>query len=315
MNIIFTAPIDFNKEFKKKINKKYKVKFAYKISKFELKKILYKYNVLVTNPGSVYRYSKGILKHAKNLKYIITPSTGTDHIDTNYCKMKNIKIKSLLNNRKILNIITASAEFTLFLILYTLRKFNVVKKITMDGSWRKKEDLFRGNEIYEKKIGIIGYGRIGKKLAKYLSSMGCKIYIYDPYVKILSTKFKIIKNLSYIFKYMDIISLNLTLNKKTENIIKSKYLKILKKKQILVNTSRGKIVDEKYLIKRIKDRKFYYSTDVISNEFKSNLKKNNLYKLSRYNDNLIITPHIAGLTYESQSKALLFVMDELKKIK
>ena len=314
MNIIFTAPVDFNKELKKKIKKKYNVKFVYKISKSELKKKLYKYNVLVTNPGSVYRYDQNVLKNAKNLKYIITPSTGTDHIDTDYCKLKNIKIKSLLNNRKILNNITASAEFTLFLILYTLRKINVVKKITEDGSWRKKEDLFRGNEIYEKKIGIIGYGRIGKKLAKYLSTLGCKIYIYDPYVKIKSTKLKIVKNLSYIFRYMDIISLNLTLNKKTENIIDHKFIKILKKRQILVNTSRGKIVDEKYLIKKIKDKKFHYSTDVISNEFQSNLKKNILNKLSKVNDNLIIMPHVAGLTHESQSKALLFILNELNKI-
>ena len=118
MNILFTAPVDFNKELKRKLKKKYKVKFVYKITKKKLQKTINYYKVLITNPGSIYRYDKEILKNAKNLKYIITPSTGTDHIDKDYCKSKNIKIRSLLNNRKILNNITASAEFTLFLILY-----------------------------------------------------------------------------------------------------------------------------------------------------------------------------------------------------
>ncbi len=314
MNILFTAPVDFNKELKRKFKKNYKVKFVYKIPKKKLGKQLENYEVLITNPGSTYKYDKGLLKKARKLRYIITPSTGTDHIDVEYCKSRKIKIRSLLNNRKILNSITASAEFTLFLILYTLRKFNLVKKITNDGSWRKKEDLFRGNEIFNKKIGIIGYGRIGKKLSKYLYSLGCKIYIYDPYVKNMMSNYKKINNLSYIFKYMDIISLNLTLNKATEKLINSKLINILKKNQILINTSRGKVIDEKNLIKKIKEKKFYYSTDVISNEFKNNLNDNILNKYSKSNDNLIVTPHIAGLTYESQSKALLFILNELNKI-
>ena len=82
----------------------------------------------------------------------------------------------------------------------------------------------------------------------------------------------------------------------------------------MINTSRGKVIDEKNLIKKIKEKKFYYSTDVISNEFKNNLNDNILNKYSKSNDNLIVTPHIAGLTYESQSKALLFILNELNKI-
>ena len=74
--------------------------------------------------------------------------------------------------------------------------------------------------------------------------------------------------------------MNLSLNDQTTGIINNKYLNILKKNQILINTSRGKIVDERAIIKKIKERKFFYSTDVISNEFKNNLKLDKLLNLS-----------------------------------
>ena len=105
--------------------------------------------------------------------------------------------------------------------------------------------------------------------------------------------------------------MNLSLNDQTTGIINNKYLNILKKNQILINTSRGKIVDERAIIKKIKERKFFYSTDVISNEFKNNLKSDKLLNLSYKNENLIVTPHIAGLTKESQTKSLNFILREL----
>ena len=311
MKILFLAPINFNIKIKTELKRKYNISFLYGINKDKLKKIISSYDVLVTNPGSSYKYDSNILSFAEKLKLIITPSTGTDHIDYDYCKKNKINIKCLLDNRKILNSISASAEFTLFLIFLTLRKFNKVQKIIKNGSWRKTEDLIRGNEIQDKTIGIVGFGRIGKKLYKYLKSFGCLIKIYDPYIKSKNKNLSLVKSLKIIFEKCDIISLNLTLNDKTTNIIDNKYLNILKKDQILINTSRGKIVDEKAIIKKIKQRKFFYSTDVISNEFKNNLKLDKLLNLSYKNENLIVTPHIAGLTKESQTKSLNFILSEL----
>jgi D-3-phosphoglycerate dehydrogenase / 2-oxoglutarate reductase len=311
MKILFLAPIDFNKKIKKKLKDKYDVSFFYGIDKNKLIKIISKYDILITNPGSNYKYDNKILNFAEKLKLIITPSTGTDHIDCAYCIKNNIHIRCLLNNRRILNSISASAEFTLFLIFLTLRKFNKVQKIIKNGSWRKKEDIIRGNEIQNKTVGIVGFGRIGKKLYKYLRSFGCTVKIYDPYINIKNKKLNFVKSLKTIFEKCDIISLNLSLNEKTENIISNKYLNVLKKNQILVNTSRGKIVDQKVIIKKIKQRKFFYSTDVISNEFKNNLKSDDILNLSYKNENLIVTPHIAGLTEESQTKSLNFILKEL----
>lgn len=311
MKILFLAPIDFNTKIKTELKRKYNISFLYGINKSKLKKIISSYDVLITNPGSSYKYDSKILSFAKKLNIIITPSTGTDHIDCDYCTKNKINIRCLLDNRKILNSISASAEFTLLLIFLTLRKFNKVQKIIKNGSWRKTEGVIRGNEIQNKTIGIVGFGRIGKKLHKYLKSLGCLIKIYDPYVKSKNKKLNFVKSLKIIFEKCDIISLNLSLNDKTVKIINNKYLNILKKNQILINTSRGKIVDEKAIIKKIKQRKFFYSTDVISNEFKNNLKSDKLLNLSYKNENLIVTPHIAGLTEESQTKSLNFIVSEL----
>ena len=311
MKILFLAPINFNTKIKRKLKEKYNVNFHYGINKDKLKKIISSYDILITNPGSSYRYDSKILSFAKKLNLIITPSTGTDHIDCDYCKKNKIRIRCLLDNRKILNSISASAEFTLFLIFLTLRKFKKVQKIIKNGSWRKTEDEIRGNEIQGKTIGIVGFGRIGSKLYKYLKSFGCIIKIYDPYIKSKNKNLNFVKSLKIIFEKCDIISLNLSLNDQTTDIINNKYLNILKKNQILINTSIGKIVDERAIIKKIKQRKFFYSTDVISNEFKNNLKSDKLLSLSYKNENLIVTPHIARLTKESQTKSLNFILKEL----
>jgi len=237
MKILFLAPINFNTKIKRKLKGKYNVNFLYGISKNKLKKVISSYDILVTNPGSTYRYDSKILSFAKKLNLIITPSTGTDHIDYDYCKKNKIRIRCLLDNRKILNSISASAEFTLFLIFLTLRKFKKVQKIIKNGSWRKTEDEIRGNEIQDKTIGIVGFGRIGRKLYKYLKSFGCIIKIYDPYIKSKNRNLNFVKSLKIIFEKCDIISLNLSLNDQTTGIINNKYLNILKKNQI-----------EKYLI-------------------------------------------------------------------
>ena len=280
MKVLFLAPINFNYDIKKKLKREFKIDFLYGLKKNKLIKIIPKYHVLITNPGSTYKFDEKILKGARKLKLIITPSTGTDHINYEYCLKNKIRIRCLLHNRKILNKISASAEFTLFLILLTLRKFNKMNKISLNGSWRKNEDQFRGNEIQGKTIGIVGYGRIGKKLNKYLKSLDCKIKVYDPLIKQKSRKIDFVNSLSLIFKNCDIITLNLTLNKNTTGLIDKRYLNILKKNQILINTSRGKIVDEDLIIKKIKQNKFFYTTDVISDEFKDNLHKNKLLRLS-----------------------------------
>mgnify|MGYP001225187657 FL=1 len=161
-----------------------------------------------------------------------------------------------------------------------------------------------------KKIGIIGLGRIGIKVAKILNTFGASIYGYD--IQNIND-FKFIKKvkLNYILKNCEIISINIPLNSKTINFLNKDKLKTLKKNTLLVNSSRGEVVDESYLMSLTRKKLIYYATDVVINEHKLGLKK-----MKKYNklENMIYSNHIAGLTEESILKTDLKIFNKFKKL-
>ena len=169
----------------------------------------------------------------------------------------------------------------------------------------KKDKIFFGQEIHDKKIGIIGYGRIGKKVCKILKSFGAKIYIYD--VKNIKQK----TSLNFILKNCDIISIHIPLNENNENFFNKNKLSKLKKGCLIINTSRGEIIDEFYLIKKLKTKDLSYATDVLS--YENNNSKSKLKILESKIDNLLITPHIGGLTNESIKKTDEFIINKFFK--
>lgn len=314
INILVNAPfhfIDFYKIQKKKSNIKFFLN--YKNSKLT-KKNISSFQGLIVDPGANYKIDRKYLSKFTNLKIIVTPSTGVNHIDLSYCLQNNIKVKSLLDDRKTLETITASAEFSFYLVLSALRKIKVVNNNFHKGNWRLNEDEMRGHELYDKKVGIIGLGRIGKKLSKYFTAFNSTCYFYDPYVnKFNNRKITKYKNLKSIFLNCDIVCVSCYLTKETFHFIDYNYLKLLKKNSVFINTSRGEVVVENDILKLVRNRKdIQVSLDVLENEQK-NIKNNLLFKNSFKNDNLYITPHIAGLTYESQKKAGFFAIKEINK--
>jgi len=108
------------------------------------------------------------------------PSTGCNHIDSQACRKRKISVFSLLDDRSALNRISASAEFTFLLLLNTLRRLDRAIIETTKRRWRKNEDQMRGLELAGKKVGLIGFGRIGKRMALYCSAFAAKISYFDP---------------------------------------------------------------------------------------------------------------------------------------
>lgn len=312
-NILVNAPFHFIKVSTYNKNKNIKFFLSYQ-KKNRIYKDFAKYHGLIVDPGANYKIDKKYLSKFKNLKIIVTPSTGVNHIDLEYCLSNNIVVKSLINNRKYLEKITASAEFTFFLIMSSIRKIKKVNSSLYKAKWRLNENELRGRELFNKKVGIIGLGRIGKKLQKYLYSFETKTIFYDPYVQKYNKKYiKKTSLLKKIFKECDIICICCYLTEETKDLINYNYLKLLKKDSVLVNSARGEIVVEKDLLRIIKERKdIYVSLDVLRNE-QNNIEENILFKKSFKLPNLYITPHIAGLTYESQNKAGIFAIKEINK--
>ena len=241
------------------------------MSQVEFNKVYFLYDVILT------RFNHKV-KYNKKIKYIISPTTGLDHIDLKFFKAKT-KVISLYRDTKFLEKVHATSEFTIYLILNEIR------------SYGNKFEL--NNEIYKKKIGIVGYGRIGKKVSKVLKSMGAKIFFYDKKFKNMS--------LNKIFETCDIISLHIPLIN-NKNFINKTHFQLMKKNSILVNTSRGDIVNEKQLVNFVKFKKFKYITDVVGKFLDTKLKKKQ--KLP----NFYYSKHVAGLTRESVEKTDLRVI-------
>lgn len=306
-NILITAPTSFFNIDLSFLEKKFNCIFFEKPDKNSLIKYLKNIHGWICHPSPEYFIDKNILKHANLLKVISTPSTGITHIDTNYCKLNNIKVKSITVSKKFENI-KASSEFTFLLCLLGFKDLiNGIHEVK-SGNWRNIEDRIRGNEVIGKKVGIFGYGRIGRNLHKYFSSMNAKVSFFDLKRKHDHTKKKQILNNS------DIIVMSISYSKKNYNFVDDNFFSQMKKNSIFVNTSRGEIVDEKSLIKFLKNKKIKYAIlDVVKGEQQLRKKKNILIEYSKNNKNLIITPHMAGLTYESEEKAFLISADNIKK--
>ena len=125
--------------------------------------------ILITNPGSEFKYDETSLNNewCKDLKIVATPSTGNTHIDLDYLKKRGIQFYSLLDDRKSLDKITASSEFTWLHIMNAMRKFREATNNTRYWRHKNNEENLRTQQLFGKTIGIIGYGRIGKNVSKY----------------------------------------------------------------------------------------------------------------------------------------------------
>jgi D-3-phosphoglycerate dehydrogenase / 2-oxoglutarate reductase len=310
-NLLITSPVHFIGNIKKKLKKKYNTFFAYNINLIQLQKIIGEFDAWICHPAPKFKINSEILSLAKKLKVISTPSTGTNHIDLNYCEKKKIHICSIRNSKFIKNI-KASSEFTFSLIISAFKNLHQGILNGKVGNWRENEEYLRGNQLYKKKIGIIGYGRIGSNISRYASAFGMNINAYDPFKKIKDKNVKQHNNLHNMLKICDVILISIHLNKENYNFFNIEKFKSLKKNVILINTSRGEIVDEKALVKSFKSNKIkFYATDVVCNEHELPTKKSKIFSISN-NKNVYITPHMAGLTYESEEIAANIAIENIE---
>ena len=143
--------------------------------------------MLVSTDGEI-KINNTHLRKFKNLKYILSPSTGLTHLDIKSFD-KNIKILNLNNFQKTKKIM-ASSEFTISLILNSVKKLDLINNVVLSNNWRNKENLLRGNELSNYKFGIFGFGRIGKNVANFLKQFNNNVFYFDPYKNKLANEYK-----------------------------------------------------------------------------------------------------------------------------
>ena len=260
---------------------------------------------IIVNPGTDTFLGEDYFSRYKSLKAVGTPSTGVNHLDMPYLESRNITVKCLLDNRAVLENIHASAEFTWLHVMNAFRRF--IPAVNNIDGWREEDNerFLRSSELADKTIGIVGMGRIGRKLARYAEAFNMNVEYYDPYVE--KNEYKRVFSLTSL-QNVDILCISCYLTDETRGLISKGILDNFKKNLIVINTSRGETVDEDYIYDLITKDKIFYSCDVLCNEQDvEKLKQSKLFNLKR--DNIVITPHVAGATIESQTKALRGILD------
>lgn len=258
------------------------------------------------------KVDKEFLKYAKNLKFIFSPSTGTDHLDLEELKKRNIKLIAITKNYSLIRQFTSTSELSFGLLLSLIRNLNSAYEDVKKGNWGREK--FTGNQLYKKTLGIVGYGRLGRISAKIARGFGMNIIANDIIKRKNNIKFF---SLNKLLKLSDFIFIHVHLNKNTVNLINKNNIRFMKRNAILINTSRGKIINEKDLIYALKSKRIRAAgLDVIDGEWldKRKLLKHPLIKYMKKNKNLIIVPHIGGSSVESINGARIFIMKKLLKL-
>jgi D-3-phosphoglycerate dehydrogenase len=244
--------------------------------------------------------TKDILEHAKNIKIIARCGVGVDNVDVEYAKSREIYV----TNAPTANLISL-VEHTIGLILSTIRKIYDANASTKSGKWEKSK--FVGLELHEKQLGIIGFGKAGKLLSERLKSFGMKVVFYDPFVTDWQGEEESV-DLEYLLSSSDVVSVHVIKTPQTENLLSKEKLNLLKPNAILVNTSRGGVIDEEYLVELVNSNKIFGAAlDVFEKE---PIEVNNKI----LDSDILITPHIGASTIEAQLKAGLDTVQNIKKI-
>ena len=243
------------------------------------------------------KLDKEILEHCDNLKIISRHGVGYDNVDLDF-----------LNENKIALCITSTsnavsvAEHVLSFFIYLTKKLSLSDSLVKEGNFEKRSELPNFFELYKKKVLIIGFGRIGKEVAKRCLGFDMEVYVYDPFLDneiiIRNQCIPIEKNQG--LAIADFITIHLPLNRDTKNFISQTELNLMRKNSILVNTSRGGIVNENDLCIALDSKKIQGAgVDVfVSEPPESN---HPFFKL----DNILLTPHNAALTLECRERMSL----------
>ena len=281
----------------------------YNSTKIEIEKIIENYDGIIIR--SRFKIDKSFIKKAKRLKFIARVGSGKENIDVDYAKRNNIKIFTSPEGNS-----NAVGEHALGLLLSLINKIIPSNQSIKQFKWLREK--YRGYELENKIIGIIGYGHTGKSFAKKLSGFNnIKVLFYD--IKEIKTdEYAEKSSLEKIFKNADIISFHVDENDLSIKMFNKSFIKKMRKPFWIINTSRGKVVSLEDLKWGI-EKKFIFGAglDVIELEDysfeKVTFEKNEILNFFLKSEKVIITPHIAGWTYESHHKLAKTIVNKISK--
>lgn len=252
-----------------------------------------------------------VMAAAPHLKLIASPTTGLTHIDLAEAERRGIQVLSLYGETDFLKDVRATAEHTLGLILSLMRHTANASAQVRQGEWNR--DLYRGSELYGKTAGIIGYGRLGRIVARYLRAFEMRVLACDPNIDLATVEDGVeLTSLRKVLRQSDVVSLHVNLCEKTKGFFGAMEFGAMKPGSWFINTSRGELIDEAALLHAMNaGRVRGAALDVLSQEDARGMENHPLVQYAQTHHNLLITPHIGGCTLESMEKTEVFLAEKL----
>lgn len=272
----------------------------------EALQILGDYDGLVMR--SKFKLNREYIDAGKNLRFVCRAGAGMDNIDEAYAAEKGIVLINAPEGN-----MDAVGEHAVGLLLALMNNFNIADAQIRDGSWQREAN--RGYELKGKTIGIIGYGFMGRSFARKLSGFEVNVIAYDKYKTGFSDQYAREVSMEEIVKHSDVLSLHIPLTPETNGLVNEEYLFHFKKPLFLINTSRGKAVQIRSVLNAITRGKILGAgLDVLETEKFPSLAEQEWFDDLKHSGKVILTPHVAGWTFDSYRKISEVMAEKLRLV-
>ncbi len=280
-------------------------------SKVEIEKVISNYDAVVIR--SRFKIDKQFIEAGKNLKCIARAGAGMENIDLEFAAKKNIICAHAPEGNR-----DAVGEQTIGMLLALMNNVCRADNQVRNGEWIREGN--RGYELQGKTVGVIGYGNMGTAFVQRLKGFDVRVLVYDKYKKNFGNDWVKESSLEEIFQEADVISFHIPLTDETNYMVKEEFLSQFKKPIWLINTARGKILDTAALVKFIENGKVRGACLDVSEYESVSFEKIDISKLPlpfQYlikSDKVILTPHIAGWTFESYEKIAKVLEEKISAV-
>lgn len=238
-----------------------------------------------------------LMRHAPGLRYIVSATTGLDHVDMTAAEAAGVRVVSLRDCPDAIQDVSATAEHTMGLLLALVRNIPAAVGHVIDGHWNR--DLFWGRQLRGKRLGIVGFGRIGAMVARYGAALGMEVVAHDTVpARIKSPAVPV--SFEELLGSSDVVSVHVTAVPDNRHLIDAAAIARMQPKAVVINTARGFIVDEAALAEAISSARIAgAAVDVLAGEERGTIDSSPLASCARAGHNVLITPHIGGATREA----------------
>jgi D-3-phosphoglycerate dehydrogenase len=255
------------------------------------------------------RLTRDLILRCPRLRVVATASTGVDHLDVACLAERGIPLISLKDETDFLDGITSTAEMAWALLLAVVRKLPWSFEAAKRGEWAR--DRYRGAQLSGLTLGVLGYGRLGRMTAEYGKAFRMRVLACD--IRDVALSDGVARaDFATLLRESDVLSVHIHLTPENTGLIGRDAFSRMKPGAILINTSRGAIVDEGALLDVLASGRLAGAgLDVIHGEWEPDLREHPLLRYARAHENLVISPHTGGVTVQAQRMALTFTARKL----